>query len=135
MNASAVKSPELREAMDGASHLRSYIEALPQEIEEPEWTPKPQRKSGNAPKNLIYPVGSNCFVHILVDEEDARDTYYAIDPAMAEELTVLMREFERRLLDYVDELEHAESDEEKKDVLLNAVIREVKVSSQGMKVP
>src|SRR5688572_20027689 len=133
MNATLIKSTELREALDGAPHLRAYLEQLPDDVEEPEWTAKPQRKSGNAPKNLIYPVGSNCFVHILVDEEDARDTYYAIDPAMAEELSVLMREFERALLDYVDELEHADSDEEKKEVLLNAVAREVRVSSQGMK--
>jgi flagellar protein FlaI len=134
MNATTIKSAELREAVDGAPHLRAYLEKLPEDVAEPEWTEKPQRKNaGSGPKNLIYPVGSNCFVHILVDEEDARDTYYAIDPAMAEELSVLMREFERALLDYVDELEHADSDEDKKEVLLKAVAREVRVASQGMK--
>jgi flagellar protein FlaI len=134
MNAGSILQEGLREAVAGAVHLRAYLEALPPEIEEPEWTEKPQRKSGNAAKNLIYPVGSNCFVHILVDEEDARDTYYAIDPAMAEDLGPLIKEFERALLDYVDELEHAETDEEKKEVLLAAVDREIRVSNEGMKV-
>lgn len=134
MNTSTIKHEALREAVAGAPHLRAYLEKMAPEVEEPEWTEKPTRKTaGSGPKNLIYPVGSNCFVHILVDEEDARDTYYAIDPAMAEDLTPLMKEFERALLDYVDELEHAESDEEKKEVLLAAVEREIRVSKEGMK--
>src|SRR6478672_7548122 len=132
MNASSIKHEGLREAVAGATHLRDYLQKLPPEVEEPEWTEKPQRKSaGSGPKNLIYPVGANCFVHILVDEEDARDTYYAIDPAMAEDLGPLLREFERALLDYVDELEHADTDEDKTEVLLNAVEKEIRVSSQG----
>src|SRR5829696_2152900 len=134
MNTASIKDELLREAVAGASHLCAYLEKMPPEIEEPEWTEKPQRKSaGSGPKNLIYPVGNNCFVHILVDEEDARDTYYAIDPAMQEELSVLLKEFERALLDYVDELEHAETDEDKKEVLLNAVEKEIRVSKEGMK--
>src|SRR5262245_50628087 len=125
MNPSSIKNESLREAVAGAPHLRLYLENLPEDVTEPEWTEKPQRKSaGSGPKNLLYPVPGNCFVHILVDEEDARDTYFAIDPAMTEDLTPLMREFERALLDYVDELEHAESEDEKREVLLAAVEKE-----------
>jgi flagellar protein FlaI len=135
MNTAAFKSAELREAIAGAPHLRMYMEAFESELGEPEWTEKPQRKSaGSGPKNLIYPVGSNCFVHVINDEEDARDTYNAIDPAMAEDLGPLLKEFERALLDYVDELERAETDEDKKEVLLSAVDKEIRISNTPAKI-
>ena len=82
------------------------------------WT---ERLNFNEPKNLIYQVDPDIFVHILADPEDARDTYVAIDPAMLEDLTAFVKQVEASLLDYVDMLEAAEDDDAKRLVLLQAV--------------
>ncbi|MGE0686358.1 MAG: type II/IV secretion system ATPase subunit, partial [Dehalococcoidia bacterium] len=100
----------------------------------PVFYPEVGRKTPNAAKkNLIYTVPGGIFVHILSDEEDARDSYIAIDPSYVDDLMPLLVKLEPYLLDYVDELEACETEAEKTEVLLAAVDENVTVSSKGKK--
>jgi flagellar protein FlaI len=136
--ATAGLEPALHEAAAAAPHLRAYLEELDIEATgEPAFYPAITRKDvKDGPKNLIYAVPGNLFVHILSDPEDARDHYISIDPAMVGNLRVLVGKVEPLLLDYVDELEAAQSEDEKKQVLLKAVndnVRIVKDAGAGKK--
>ena len=114
---------ELRIAALGAPHLAHYLRQLAEEgLPEPEFHRALDRKAKfTEPKNLLYQVDPDIYVHIITDMEDARDTYTSIDPAMLEDLTPFVKQVETALLDYVDMLEAAEDDEAKIKVLLQAV--------------
>ncbi|HLF76744.1 MAG TPA: type II/IV secretion system ATPase subunit [Dehalococcoidia bacterium] len=125
--------PALREAAEQAPHLRAYLEGLAfEEIGEPAYFPEISRK--NKPSgslNLIYAAGHGLYVHILNDSLDARDHYVSIDPSFLEDLAHLVALIEPFLLDYVDELEAAETEEEKKEILLQAVEDHVRITRGG----
>jgi flagellar protein FlaI len=125
--------PELRGAAEGAPHLLAYLTRLDVDtIGAPDFYAEASRKIANAPdKNLIYGVGNGFFVHILSDPDDARDSYIAINPAMAADLSDVAPRMERILLDYVDELEATETDEEKKAVLLAALEENTRSTASG----
>lgn len=130
----AISQPALREAAAQWPHLRAYLERLPMaELGEPAFFPQISRRDvkDEPRRNLIYGVGDGLFVHILSDPEDARDHYIAIDPAMLEDLGPLLAAMEAVLLDYVDELEAAQTEEEKKQVLLAAVEENARLTRGG----
>ena len=122
--------PALREAAEQAPHLRAYLERLLLEkIGEPAFFAEISRKTAPDPaENLIYAVGGGLYVHILPDLLDARDDYISIEPAMIEDLSSLVAGLEPLLLDYVDELEAAQSEAEKTEVLLQAAEDNVHVT-------
>ncbi len=128
---------ELRIAAAGAPHLAHYLRELAdQGLAEPDYYAEIDRKmSFGEKKNLIYRVDSDIFVHILTDDDDARDSYVAIDPAMLEDLTPFVKQVEAVLLDYVDLLEAAQDDEEKRQVLLRAVEENVTISDRPQPMP
>ncbi len=106
-----------------APHLADYLHDLTARgIPEPQYFETISRKTAPAGKqrNLLYRVDDDIFIHILSDEEDARDSYISIDPA-SDKLGPYVKAVESLLLDYVDELEAAETDEDKRLVLLRAV--------------
>ena len=75
---------DLRIAALGAPHLADYLRDLTARgIAEPQYFSEITRKTapGGKQRNLIYRVDDDIFVHILTDEEDARDSYISIDPA------------------------------------------------------
>jgi flagellar protein FlaI len=120
---------ELRIAALGAPHLADYLQDLAARgIPEPQYFAAITRKTAPAGKqrNLLYRVDDDIFIHILTDEEDARDSYVSIDPA-SNELSGYVKAIESLLLDYVDELEAAETDDDKRLVLLRAVDDNFKV--------
>jgi archaeal flagellar protein FlaI len=124
-----------REAVASAPHLRIYIETLDYEAlgGEPDYYEKADRKAGETPfKNFIYAVGNGLYVHIISDPEDARDTYASIEPSMVDpNMGATIAKIDVFLLDYVDELEAAEDEEQKADVLLKAVDEHVRVTKRG----
>lgn len=131
--ADRLRQQELRLAALSAPHLAHYLRQLPlYDISEPEFYPAISRKMPDRPhKNLIYGIGDGLFVHILSDPNDARDHYVAIDPGMIEDLSDLVLQLEPLLLDYVDELEAAETEEDKTAVLVRAVEENVRVGGEG----
>ena len=120
-------------AAAAAAHLYDYLQRLDMaELGEPLYVGNLTRKSVPAgPLDLIYAIDGGLFVHIRNDPNDARDQYYSIEPAMFGETDELFAQIEPMLLDYVDELEAAESDEERIEVLGNAV--DESVSRDGAK--
>jgi flagellar protein FlaI len=116
-------SKELLECAEAAPHLMDYLHMIPMAVVGvPDYYPQITRKLGDVQHpNLIYPVGGGVFVHIYPDVEDPRNYYIAIEPPLGMELEALLREVERRLLDYVDILALAQTTEERITALCDAV--------------
>ncbi len=114
--------PPLAEEADKAPHLMEYLHKIPvADVGVPEYFEKLDRKMGDIEDpNLIYPVGQGVYIHIFPDHSDVRNYYIPIEPT-AEGLDDLLEEIEVRLLDYVDELATAESDEDRLRVLHLAI--------------
>ena len=84
------------------------------EVGVPDYYPEISRKLGDIEHpNLIYPVSDQIFVHIYPNREDPRNYYLAVEPQVGMDLDHLLREVERRLLDYVDILAQAQTLEER----------------------
>ena len=113
----------LQQEAEAQPHLLHYLHQVPiKELGVPEYYPEITRKQADLEqKNLIYRVNDELFVHIFPDPTDARDFYIAIEPAMMENLRPILETIEQRLLEYVEELADAETEEEKAEVLLRAV--------------
>ncbi len=114
--------PPLAEEADKAPHLMEYLHKIPvADVGVPEYFEKLDRKMGDIEDpNLIYPVGQGVYIHIFPDHSDVRNYYIPIEPT-AEGLDDLLEEIEVRLLDYVDELATAETDEDRLRVLHLAI--------------
>lgn len=114
--------PPLAEEADKAPHLMEYLHKIPvADVGVPEYFEKLDRKMGDIEDpNLIYPVGQGVYIHIFPDHSDVRNYYIPIEPT-AEGLDELLEEIEVRLLDYVDELATAETDEDRLRVLHLAI--------------
>ncbi len=114
---------ELQQQAENAPHLMHYLHQVPiKDVGVPEYFPEASRKLADLEnKNLIYRVNEELFVHICPDPEDSRDFYISIEPAMLENLHAILEAMDQRLLDYVEELSAAETDEQKAEVLLRAV--------------
>jgi flagellar protein FlaI len=132
----------LLERAQDAPHLMDYLHMIPiAQSGVPEFYPEISRKLGEiAHPNLIYPVGENMFVHIYPDLEDPRNYYITVEPPVGLDMEELLREVERRLLDYVDILAQAETKEEKQQALALAVemsctVKGASKSDNGQKPP
>jgi flagellar protein FlaI len=125
--------PALQERTAQAPHLLEYLHQVPiAEVGVPEYYPELNRKLGDLKHpNLIYPVSDDLFVHIFPDAADARDYYISIEPSSVGDLEPILDQLERRLMDYVDALERAETPEDKAEVLRRAVRENCAVTSNG----
>ena len=125
--------PALQERTAQAPHLLEYLHLVPVgEVGIPEYYPELNRKLSDLKHpNLIYPVADDLFVHIFADREDARDYYITIEPSSVGDMRPLLERLERRLMDYVEALECAETTEEKAEVLRLAVRENCAVSESG----
>jgi flagellar protein FlaI len=125
----------LQQRAQAAPHLLHYLHLVPiKDMGVPDYFEALNRKLEDlVPRNLIYRVDDEIFVHIFSDPEDARDFYIAIEPAMLEEIQPLLEAMERRLMDYVEELSAAETNEEKAALLIRAVEECCPVSGNGVK--
>ncbi|MFP4641757.1 MAG: type II/IV secretion system ATPase subunit [Dehalococcoidia bacterium] len=98
-----------------------YMHLIPIErIGVPDYYETPTRDLGDLPQpNLIYPLTNDCFVHIYPDPEDMRQFYIPIEPSFTIDVDHIVKEVEKKLLDFTEELEFASSDEDKEKALLN----------------
>jgi flagellar protein FlaI len=124
---------DLQNAGETAPHLMEYLHLVPmKDVGVPQYFDTLTRAAGDLKdRNLIYRVSDELFVHIFQDGEDARDYYIAVEPAMLHDMHLLLQAMERRLLNYVEELSSATTEEEKRDVLLRAVDENCAVSDGG----
>ncbi len=113
----------LREVCASNPTVFDYIHWLPiEEIGVPEFYPKLSRDMTNIEKrNLIYPIKEGLYVHILHDPKGERDKYIPIEPHLIIDLEELMPQVETKLLDYVEKIGAAETTDEKRAALLEAI--------------
>src|SRR6266853_947584 len=108
---------KLREASEEEPHLRQYLHYLPlREIGIPTFFPKLTR--GMKEHNVIYPVGNRTFVHVFKDPTDSRNWYLPIEPTLMADLDDLIRELDYVLLDYVEDIKDADTDDTRREALL-----------------
>ncbi|HDS64013.1 MAG TPA: secretion system protein E, partial [Methanofollis liminatans] len=116
-----------REYVRNSPHLLEYLNILPVNtygipLFFPELT-REARKMENL--NLIYPAGSDTFIHILQDPNDVRNYYIPIEPPFLHSVTSLMPAVERRLIDLLDALEENPGTEEERIVVLKRLVGEI----------
>ena len=113
----------LLEACDEHPYLAEYLHSVPMgEIGVPDYYPKLARRlSGLERRNLIYPIQNDLFVHIYPTTQSERDCYIGIEPQLTVNLDSIMPEVESRLLEWIEEIGGAETDEEKREALLKAL--------------
>lgn len=112
--------PALREASEEEPHLAEYLHYVPiGEIGVPVYHEKLKR--GMKDHNVIYPVGNRTYVHVFRDPSDSRNWYLAIEPSLTMNLDELLRELDYVLLEHVDGLKEAETDDQRREVLLKLI--------------
>ena len=113
----------VQEVVEKKVHLLEYLHMVPiEEVGIPQYHAKLTRKLRDLKRpNVIYPVTDDIFVHIHPDPHDGRNYYIAVEPTLTQNLDTLMMEVERRLLNFTTELSQAETEEERKEVLLRCV--------------
>lgn len=118
----ALMSPELREACQQSPFLSDYLHTVPiQQIGMPTFCPKLSRDLGSLEMpNLIYPIENGLYVHIYPDK-GARDYYISIEPDLTLDLDDLTARIESKLLDYADRIGDTETDEERRQALLDVI--------------
>ncbi len=124
---------DLHEQAEAAPHLMEYLHLVPvKDVGVPDYYEELNRKLSDLEvPNLIYRVDDERFVHIYPDSQDARDYYIAIEPILVQDIQPLLAAMERLLLDYVEELSSAETEEEKAQVLIRAVEENCVVTGNG----
>lgn len=115
--------PPFKEVVRRSPHLLEYLHLLPLEKTGlPRFYNELSRSLADLKnRNLIYPVNDKIYVHIYPDPDSERDFYISIEPFLTLNLEPIMQKVEERLLDYIDELAEAETDEERKEVLLRCI--------------
>jgi flagellar protein FlaI len=123
-------TPEFQKACQENPHLLQYLHAVPlDKTGLPAYYEKVTRKlKGIKDPNLIYPVGSGVFIHILANKEDIRDYYIAVEPSLIDAQAATLDALELRLADYVKELENVTDPSLRFEVIMGIVDRIVEVS-------
>ena len=106
-------------------HLWSYLEKLNiNGVATPEFVPRLSKSfKGNASNNLIYPIANKVFIHLYTAEGEARDVYAPIEPSVGILNAGLMDEVDKRLIDYVGELQSVVGeDQEKRIEVLTSIL-------------
>ena len=117
--------PDMQEQAFLNIHLWSYLEQLNIDgIATPEFVPRLSKSfKGNASNNLIYPVANKVFIHLYTADGEARDVYAPIEPSVGLMKAGLMEEVDKRLIDYVGELQSVVGeDQEKRIEVLTSIL-------------
>jgi flagellar protein FlaI len=123
---------EFQEVCKENPHLLQYLHALPEDgFGIPTYYEKITRSlKGTKDPNLIYKVGGGVFVHVLANPEDVRDYYIAIEPSLIDAQDEILDEIERRLTNFVEELEDVDDPKQRLEIIMGIVDRLVVVSGR-----
>jgi flagellar protein FlaI len=123
-------SPEFQEACRESPHLLQYLHAMPlDKFGVPAYYEKVTRAlKGIKDPNLLYPVGSGVFIHVLPNKEDIRDYYVAVEPSLIDAQEETLDHVELRLADYVEELEGVADKSKRFEVIMGIVDRIVSIT-------
>jgi len=126
----------LQEACDAGPFLADYLHWVPMdEIGVPDYYPALSRDMADLTRrNLIYPIKQGLFVHLYPDEKGERDQYIPIEPHLTVNLDEIVPQVEVKLLDWVEQIGAAESEDAKRAVLLKAIDADVSTNGTPGKV-
>jgi flagellar protein FlaI len=121
----------LQEACDAGPFLADYLHCVPMgKIGVPDYYPALSRDMADLTRrNLIYPIKEGLFVHLYPDEKGERDKYIPIEPHLTVNLDEIVPQVEVKLLNWVEQIGAAESEDAKRAVLLKAI--DASVSTNG----
>ena len=125
-------SEDLQEQAFLNPHLWTYLEGLDSEtIGIPEFVPRLSKNlRGDSSNNFLYPVANRVFIHLYSSDGEARDHYIAIAPAVSVMKSGLMDEVDKRLIDYVGDLQAiVGEDREKREAVLSEILDKVCVTN------
>ncbi len=113
----------LQQACTENAFLADYLHWVPMDaIGVPEFYPKLSRDlSSLERRNLIYPIKEGLYVHIYPDDKGERDQYIPIEPHMTVNLDEIVPQVEVKLLDWVEKIGAAETEDDKREALLKAI--------------
>jgi flagellar protein FlaI len=111
----------LQKAVESNLSLLDYLHMVPlAKVGLPQYHPELSRKMGDSKKpNLIYPVGGNVYVHILVDDKDSRNNYIPVEPTLTLNLDLLIPEVERKCVALSEDLDEFDPEGDRKGQLLH----------------
>ncbi len=114
---------KLQKACDEHPYLADYMRHVPiDEIGVPDYYPKLSRSLKDLEeRNLIYATREGLFVHVYPIPTGERDLYIPIEPHTMMNLDGIIPEVETELLDWTEEIGAAETEEEKRERLLEAI--------------
>jgi archaeal flagellar protein FlaI len=130
--------PELQQVCQTQAHLLLYLHSLPlDQLGMPQYYQKLGRNLKNIKnRNLIYQANDEIFIHILANTEDIRDYYIPIEPCLFGGVDTLMDKIEKRLVDFVEELDSVNDTPGRVQVILKIVDKLVIVNDgKRMKPP
>ena len=125
-------SEDLQEQAFLNPHLWTYLEGLdPETVGIPEFVPRLSKNlRGGSSNNFLYPVANRVFIHLYSSDGEARDHYIAIEPAVSVMKSGLMDEVDKRLIDYVGDLQAiVGEDREKREAVLSEILDKVCVTN------
>ncbi len=125
-------SEDLQEQSFLNPHLWTYLEGLdPETIGIPEFVPRLSKNlRSDSSNNFIYPVANRVFIHLYSSDGEARDHYIAIEPASSVMKSGLMAEVDKRLIDYVGDLQAIVGEErEKRESVLTEILDKICVTN------
>jgi len=126
----------LQEACEEYSYLADYVHSLPvDQIGVPDFYPKLTYKLKELEdRNLIYAINEGLFVHVFPQPTKERDLYIPIEPDTTLDISELKDSVEMELLDWAEGIGAAETQEEKKEKLLEAVEQIVSPNGSRKKI-
>jgi flagellar protein FlaI len=111
----------LQKIVESNLTLLDYLHMVPlAKVGLPQYHPELSRKMGDGKKpNIIYPVGDNVYVHILVDDKDSRNNYIPVEPTLTLDLDLLIPEVERKCVALSEQLVEFDPEGDMKEQLLH----------------
>jgi archaeal flagellar protein FlaI len=128
---------ELQELCQTRTHLLLYLHSLPlDEIGMPQYYQKINRGlKGLKNRNLIYMVDDEIFIHVLANTEDIRDYYIPIEPCLFGGVDEIIDKIEKRLVNFVEELDTVNDNVGRLNVILKIVDKLVTINDGKGKKP
>jgi len=132
----AVLPKKLQEACDEHPFLFDYLSHVPiDQIGVPDYYPKLSRdQSYLERRNLIYPIEGGLFVHIYPNDKGERDVYIPIEPHSTIDLGEIIPQLEARLLNAVEEIGMAETEDAKRIALLKVIDANISTNGASAKI-
>jgi flagellar protein FlaI len=113
----------LKRASQQHPHLFEYLKLIPYaKVGIPAYYEQLGRELGDRKEpNIIYPVGEDLFVHILIDYKDSRSCYIPIEPSLTINVEDKVARIEKTCIEFGDILPEFDADGDREAQLLEYI--------------